>query len=173
MEYTNLSFNDFDSFFELMEETFPVEERRSFDNAKKIFTQYPFYHVLGTKNEKGKVISFLAYWEFDGCYFVDHLAVHHTLRGQGIGADLMHCFLKNTDKLVVLEVELPENETARRRIKFYERLGFHLNLHEYIQPSMQEGQPSIKMNIMSYKKMLTKKAFDDFCKEVYSKAYGK
>ena len=60
------------------------------------------------------------------------------MRGNGIGTMLFKYYLTNTEKLTILEVELPEDEISSRRIKYYERMGMKLNEYDYLQPPLQE-----------------------------------
>ena len=54
-------------------------------------------------------------------------------RNGGIGAEAMKQFLAFCGTPVVLEVEMPADEMSKRRIGFYERLGFKLDNHVYHQ----------------------------------------
>lgn len=168
--YEQLAIEDFDSMFELMTQAFPPSERRSREDAFHLMAHNPCYRVIGSKDESG-VSAFLAYWQFDECVFIDHLAVHERLRGKGIGSLLLQSFLKDVKSIVVLEVEPPEDETARKRIRFYERLGFHLNDFPYIQPSMQAGQPEIPLFIMSYPEPVSQSDFEAMRKRIFKNCY--
>ena len=81
-------------------------------------------------------------------------------------------WMKEEDTPMVLEVELPETEMAQRRIGFYQRLGFILNEFPYWQPSMQEGQPSIPLKIMSWPKALSQEQFTPWQQQIYQDVYG-
>ncbi|MDL2309213.1 GNAT family N-acetyltransferase [Bacteroidales bacterium OttesenSCG-928-B11] len=168
--YQKLETTDFDSFYDLMERSFPATERRSKDDAFLIFTSVPCYQKIGLKKD-GKVIALLAYWLFDECCFIDHLAVEESLRGQGIGKDLMTYFLQEVKATIVLEVEPPNDDITRKRIIFYENFGFHLNTFPYTQPSMQPGQPEIPMMIMSYPESLTQNQFETIRKRIFHNCY--
>lgn len=170
MNFHPLSLSDFDSFFTLMEEAFPPSERRSKEETFFLFTNNPCYHVIGKKDTQG-ISAFLAYWQFDECYFIDHLAVDKRLRGKGIGSELMDTFLQEISSIVVLEVEPPIDETGKKRVKFYEKLGFHLNDFPYIQPSMQKGQPEVPLFIMSYPHPLSEEQFNTLRKRIFRNCY--
>jgi len=51
---------------------------------------------------------------------------------------------------LVLEVEAFNTTTAKRRVRFYERLGFVRNDITYIEPPTEEGETPIPLTIMSY-----------------------
>ena len=52
---------------------------------------------------------------------------------------MMGELISSTEKPIILEVERPVSQDAVRRIDFYESLGFHLNVFDYIQPPIDEG----------------------------------
>ena len=73
---------------------------------------------------------------------------------------------------VILEAEPPElNETARRRVAFYERLGFNLNPHEYYQPPYKPVGRPVRLVIMSAPKALTDEEFFRARTVLYRDAY--
>ena len=65
-----------------------------------------------------------------------------------MGSSVLQEVLKKQEGMVCLEVELPENELAARRIRFYRRNGFYLNEFPYIQPPISKGRNSIPLRIM-------------------------
>ncbi len=141
---------DFDSIYELMETSFPPDERRNSDGQAALFDDEK-YRVYTVKDESGKqILGFLAVWEFENLLYIEHFAVSPTLRGNGIGSRMLAELADKTDKKICLEVELPENETAKRRIAFYERNGFKLNKYDYVQPAMEEGKNPVPLYIMTH-----------------------
>jgi hypothetical protein len=48
---------------------------------------------------------------------------------------ILEDFIKGNSNPTLLEVELPDSAINNKRIEFYERLRFKLNLHEYKVPS--------------------------------------
>lgn len=123
-------------------------------------------------NEQNEVIGFLAAWEFKEFRYVENVAVSPDIRGDGIGKRMMNHFMLQSDKPIILEVELPENELKSRRIGFYERLGFHLEKYAYVQPSLRVGQDALPLRIMSYPARLTSSEFEAMKKILYKEVYG-
>ena len=162
---------DFTQVFALMEKAFPKTEHRSQEGQHKLF-QNPAYSYRILQDEAGKFLGFLAVWNFHAFRFAEHFAVNENARGHGIGGQALQMWMKEEDTPVVLEVELPETEIARRRIGFYQRLGFVLNEFPYRQPSMQEGQPSIPLKIMSWPKALSQEVFAPWQQQIYHEVYG-
>lgn len=83
----------------------------------------------------------------------------------------MAAYIGESARPIVLEVEPPDTDMAQRRISFYERLGFHLNPFEYMQPPLQKGQPELSLKIMSYPQTLTDAEFALYKETLYSKVY--
>jgi hypothetical protein len=81
-------------------------------------------------------------------------------------------YLSHVVKPVFLEVEPPSTEIARRRINFYERIGFHLNKFDYLQPALQGGQKPLLLKNMTYPNPL-EEVFFDYCKKIiFENVYG-
>lgn len=164
----------FDEYFAILEQAFPPSERRSRKGHLKEFEAPEFNSICYCPDG---LVGFINYWDFDEFIYVEHFAVHSEHRGQGTGAALVARLRSRVaGKPMVLEAEPPQDSpTAARRIAFYERLGFVLNGHEYIQPPMSEGQPSVPLVIMSSPQALSEQEFikirDTMYCEVYNKEY--
>ena len=133
-------------------ESFPLIERRKFENVKILLEKddVPFKMIVAT--EDGVLQGFLSYWEFDGFRYIEHFAVDEHLRGNGIGSGLLEYFIKECDKTpILLEVEIPESsDDARRRVDFYMRHSFILwRLVKYMQPPYDGGNDSLEMRLMT------------------------
>ena len=154
-----LTEHDFDSVWEIMEDSFPRDERRSREEQRKILG-VSWYHLYGYRSH-GELMAFLAVWEFDTFTFVEHFAVKKSCRNGGLGAVL----------LTQLTVELPNGELEARRIAFYERNGFVMNPFEYMQPAMGEDRHAIPLRIMSYPKRLLADEFETVRDVLYCHVY--
>jgi ribosomal protein S18 acetylase RimI-like enzyme len=163
--------HDFSEIYAIMGASFPESEFRTFAGQKALL-DHPCYRLITEKDEQGHTVAFLAGWEFAQFCFVEHIAVDSAIRGGGLGKKLMNRFISQSGKPVVLEVEPPVDEWTRRRIGFYERLGFHLNSFEYVQPPLREGQADLPLQIMSYPDVLTEQAFAPFRQILYTEVYG-
>ncbi|SEI71791.1 GNAT family N-acetyltransferase [Paenibacillus polymyxa] len=163
--------HDFSEIYAIMESSFPASECRTFE-AQKALLKHPSYRIITEKNEQGNIVAFLAGWKFAHFRFVEHIAVDSRIRGGGLGQKLMGRFISQFNQPVVLEVEPPVDEWSRRRIGFYERLGFHLNHFEYVQPPLREGQTDLRLQIMSYPGALSEQEFTPFKEILYTEVYG-
>ena len=103
-----LTERDFDSVWEIMEESFPRDERRSREAQRKIL-DVSWYHLYGYRVH-GELMAFLAVLEFDTFLFVEHFAVRKSCRNGGLGAVLLTQLTAQSRKPVILEVELPTGE---------------------------------------------------------------
>ncbi|WP_211746884.1 GNAT family N-acetyltransferase [Paenibacillus sp. Marseille-Q4541] len=163
--------NVFEQMYGIMEEAFPLIEYRTYEGQKALLSNSS-YRLLTKENEQGDVIAFLAGWEFDDFCFVEHIAVKPSIRGGGLGKQLMTDFMQLVNKPVVLEVEPPEEEEMKqRRIGFYERLGFHVNSYSYVQPPLREGEPDLPLLMMSYPSALSEEQFQSCRETMYAEVY--
>lgn len=160
----------FNEIYEIMEGSFPESEIRTYAGQRALLSN-PNYRLITETDAEGKIIAFLASWEFSSFGFVEHFAVSSLLRGSGLGAKLLSQYIEQSQIPIRLEVELPEGEFAKRRIGFYERCGFHLNSYDYVQPPLREGQADLPLNIMSYPDPLAEAEFIHFRETVYTEVY--
>ncbi|MCM3039471.1 GNAT family N-acetyltransferase [Paenibacillus motobuensis] len=161
---------EFDKIFAILKAAFPESERRTYAGQKELLAD-PHYRLISETNSNNQLIAFLAAWEFPMFRFVEHIAVDLTTRGSGIGGKIMAAYIEESLKPILLEVEYPDTELAQRRIGFYERLGFHLNSFEHVQPPLQKGQPDLPLKIMSYPQILTEEEFALYQEILYTKVY--
>ncbi|MEG2708620.1 MAG: GNAT family N-acetyltransferase, partial [Vagococcus sp.] len=129
------------------------------------------YEIKINRNEQGELLSFIAIWQLETSHFIEHLAVSPLSRGGGVGGKIMKSMIETSQKPILLEVEHPETEIAKKRIQFYERLGFHLNTHDYVQPPIQEGESPLPLHIMSYPNPILAKDFSYFKEDIFSELY--
>lgn len=161
---------DFDEIYELMETSFPDIEHRTKEDQRDLFKDSA-YQVWIVRQDNGTLGGFLSTWDFGDFRFAEHFAVNPALRGHGLGKEMLADWLDSSCLPAVLEVELPENEIAKRRIGFYERLGFRLNTFPYLQPPMQKGKDNLPLYIMSYPAALTAEDFLPWKKILYTRVY--
>ncbi len=162
---------DFDKIFEIMDETFPDSEMRSYDGQKKLLDNSK-YNIYVKRNDEGSIVGFLAYWDLDSCLFFEHLVVSPHYRGRGLGSQIILDNIKNVSKPIFLEVELPTDEASQRRINFYKRFGFILNDFYYEQPDLRLNCEKMQLMIMSYPNSIDEAAFAPYKKEIYKNVYN-
>ncbi|MNP35914.1 putative acetyltransferase YjbC [compost metagenome] len=160
----------FDEIFTIMEASFPVSEIRTYSGQKALLDN-PHYRIYTEQDEGGRLIAFLAAWEFPELRFVEHIAVSPDVRSGGTGRRLMNSYLARSPKPVLLEVEPPQGELEQRRIGFYERLGFHLNPYDYVQPPLRSGQQELPLHIMTYPRPVSAEEFRLYRNILYTQVY--
>lgn len=157
--------NYFKEAWDLYESSFPVEERRQFDSQVKLFKNEKYNFEVLIK--EGEFIGFLMWWEFDNLRFIEYFATVQHIRNQGLGKCIIEKFIKRSQKPIILEVELPESAIQRRRIHFYERLGFQFNTHYYEVPAMHEGFSTLELRIMSFPNSISEKDVRNFTEQYH------
>ena len=166
MRLKNSSDAGFLKAWKLYEAAFPFEERRLLEHQSYIL-QNDKYHFDIVMDEN-QFMGFIFWWDFDTYRFVDHFATAIAQRNKGVGKLLLKEFIDSNDKPVILEVELPVSDINKRRINFYERLGFKLNDHYYEMPPLREDQSPVHLLLMSYPNCISKKEVELFVKKYHS-----
>ena len=157
---------------EIYMEAFPPEERRPWDSILAMLDSVGSPFSLTVAMSGCKVVGFITSWQFDRFVYIEHFAVDSAMRGKKIGARVLREFVRECRKPVVLEVEpIESGETARRRIGFYGRCGFHA-FHDftYIQPPYAPGLPSVPLTLMSNSREVN---LDEVTAALHSRVYGK
>ncbi len=156
--------------WELLELSFPSNERWDYDGFLGEYANAEFNSMVYCPDELGGVLNF---WDFGSFIYVEHFAVAPKLRGQGTGAALMEELRRRVgDRPLALEAEPPEDSPiAARRIGFYKRIGFLQNPYEYIQPAMGENEQPLPLVIMSSPKLFTEAEFVEVRERMYERVY--
>lgn len=99
----------------------------------------------------GRIVGMVTTWRFPDFVYVEHFVVDATLRGRNIGSSAIHILQRQCAPLpILLEVE-PEHLSpqALSRIKFYQRLGFHIIDRSYVQPPYDSYLPPVHLWLMA------------------------
>lgn len=165
MELIKATAQDLPFIYAQMEENFIREEIRDYPDALKVFRHknYSVYHVA----EAGNNVGFMCVWNLSGFNFLEHFVVYRQFRGKGYGGRAFDELIRRCPFLV-LECELPKDETQQRRVAFYQRHGMTLNGNMYFQPPYRENGAGCRLNLMSSKPLVD---FDETVKEIYREVY--
>lgn len=169
--FEQLTAQDFDSVFALMQLSFPDDEFRTREGQRALLDN-PVYRLYGLRAEDGRLAALCAAWQLEQVLFIEHLAVDPTLRSGGLGGRLLDELVASSEKPVFLEVEPPQDTWSRRRIGFYERHGFFLNEYPYLQLPLREGQSPKPLLVMTSGAPLSEKTFALMRDEVYARVYN-
>ena len=154
----------------LYEEAFPLEERRLIISQITIMN-HPNYHFELILQDDC-FLGILLWWGFDDLRYIEHFATLPAHREKGYGKEILESFIQRDSRLIVLEVELPDEEIEQRRIQFYERIGFHLTDHYYQQPVYHEGDQPLQLLMMSYPICISAEELAHFIKDYHPIIYG-
>lgn len=134
----------------LYESAFPPDERRRSEEFLRLVEEEPLFQLDIFVNERDEFVGFFTKWVWDDFRYGEHFAVSPEFRGGGYGREILEEEFRDDNRPLLLEVELPENEMARRRIGFYQRNGFRLwEEIPYVQPSYSPGLASLEMKLMT------------------------
>ena len=102
----------------------------------------------------------------------EHFAIDPAQRNGGYGKSVLNHLCQLLKHPIVLEVEIPEEEMAKRRINFYQRQGFSLWEKPYQQPPYKTGDNYLPMLIMAYGDIECGKDFDSVKEHIYREVYN-
>ena len=162
MEFLKINKSDtlrWNKVWKLYEDSFPIAERRREEDQLRAFADDRFFPLSAWSG--GELVGLLFYWEWDSYRYLEHLAVNPKLRGQGFGSQLLR-HLRNSDHMVILEIDPLVNELSVRRLQFYEKVGFSLTPYRFEHlPYRLDVQP-IELLILSYPRMITREQHRNF-----------
>ena len=150
---------DFEPLFRLYQSGFPLHEQRTREKEEAILA-HPACRTLALR-ERGAFAGLLALWEGEDFTYVEHFAIQPELRGSGLGGRVMEK-LMGQGKPVVLEIDPPVDETARRREGFYRRAGFYPNPWPHIHPPYRPGYTGHQLVVMTGPEPLSRARWEDF-----------
>ncbi|MFR9545592.1 MAG: GNAT family N-acetyltransferase [Rikenellaceae bacterium] len=153
--------------WELYLAAFPENERRSLDYHTETMSKREFHCDVVLDSDTP--IGILFWWDLCDFTFVEHLATIPTVRGKGYGNQILKELISQSKNPILLEVEHPEDEISRRRIGFYERMGFVLNDHPYRHPSYQQIEGKfVDLMIMTYPNPISNSELQCFISNEFS-----
>ncbi|MDE6400976.1 MAG: GNAT family N-acetyltransferase [Muribaculaceae bacterium] len=154
MVFENLRMEDYPSFLQLYNEAFPPEERREYKDethlANFIKMKGGKFHAFSVK-DGDLFLGFLSYWTFEGYTYVEHFAIIPQQRGKNLGSEMLHHLFKEVSPDVLLEVEKPDDDISRKRIRFYQKNGFKIREEfDYVQPPYSPDKKPVPMLLMTH-----------------------
>ena len=161
-----LSKNDtyFEETWEIYEQSFPIFEQRLLDDQVNAMLRNEFSFTAIVEDEQ--VIAMIGYWTWDRYQYVEHLAVHRSMRGRQIGTRILNDLAKQ-GKTIILEIDPPVDKLSVRRLHFYESVGFKLNDYIHIHPPYRKAYHGHELKVLSYEKHINKDIFQNFKKYLF------
>ena len=135
-------------FLETYTQSFPINEQRPEESIIQLLSEEKRFRVMAIVDETYSFLGLLTCWTFVNFIYIEHFALSPTLRSHGYGSIALGTFIKQNNLPIVLEVELPTDEQAKRRIQFYQRRGLSLYDYNYIQPPYTPNRLSVPMRLM-------------------------
>ncbi len=112
-------------------------------------------------------------WVFDGYLYVEHLAVDGALRSQGYGKRLL-AQIQTRAPITILEIDPLTTDIARRRLRFYESMGFVANPWPHVHPAYHADTAGHPLIVLSYPAAIGEAQYrrfnDDLCGTVMKEA---
>lgn len=136
-------------FENILQTNFPVCEYRPLNELKTVIEERKEFKANLIVHDNIP-IGILSFWDFDKFYYIEHFAIESKKRKGGLGGKTIAEFCKKSEKPIVLEVEIPEDEISSRRIEFYQRHKFMLWEKEYLQPPYRKGDNYFPLQLMVY-----------------------
>lgn len=156
---------------DLLTTAFPPEEYRELKELRK-YTDYTdnFYnHIIFDDDTP---VGFITYWDFDSFYYVEHFAIDPSRRNGGYGKKALDYLCEKLERPIVLEVEMPLYDMAKRRINFYQRQGFILWEEAYKQPPYKAGDDFLPMHLMVHGDLENERDFEMVKNRIYKEVYN-
>lgn len=154
----------------LYTEAFPESERRSAAEWRAQLQRGAPFHAEAI-TEHGQFCGFVSHWQLGGLTYVEHFATLPSLRGQGTGSRALRLLMQRHTPLI-LEVEPPTDDMARRRIAFYRRHGLRLLSRPYLQPPYRTGGTPLPLCLMTSAPQLTAGQLDAAIGAIHRHVYG-
>ena len=152
-------------------DSFPSNERREWKELQNLM-DHPNFNIHQVFDDQ-KSIGLITIWNLLSFTFIEHFAIKESFQGKGVGSQVIKQIIEGKPTKVILEVEEPTDEPSRRRITFYERLGFSVCESIYFQPPYSMGKDKVKMLLMSYPDKITALEFIEIKTLIYMEVYGK
>lgn len=124
---------------------FPHEERRDTPALLSMLGETGMHFAAITSRG---LAGLAIYWKFDRFLYLEHLAIMPERRREGIGQKTLEV-LQKEGLPILLEVEIPYDETSARRTAFYKQAGFSPLSIPYFQPPYREGETVMAMQLFS------------------------
>lgn len=127
--------------------SFPEDERRDSQHFKALFTngRARIHTILDDRKSIGYQIS----WPLTGFLFIEHLEVFPQYRGLGYGKQIISELIKNEPKIVLESEPRNVDETAEKRIQFYEKNNFTVLEENYTQPAYSHEKKTVSLWLLA------------------------
>lgn len=150
----------FGELWELYQDSFPRKERRPFPWQKEAMRREEAFHCLRLE-DGGGLAGLMFYWQLPFCRYLEHFAIAVNRRGQGLGRRALE-LLHRGGGPVILEIEPVVDEGTRRRLSFYQSVGYERLPWPHAQLPFRRGEGDVPMELLSYPTAMTKEQTEAF-----------
>ncbi|MDR2968879.1 MAG: GNAT family N-acetyltransferase [Tannerellaceae bacterium] len=154
----------YDDFYSVYSVSFPPFEQRNRKQQEYAFS-FDSYH-LDCLVEGGRFLAFIAYWDFDEYIYIEHLAVAPACRNENTGSRALRKMIDEKQKMILLEIDPFTTDIARKRFRFYERLGFVMNNYAHRHPPYDKNFPPHELILLSSGRPVNEVLFQTFRKDL-------
>ena len=150
----------FAEFLKIYSASFPLNERRISNQQSDVFKKQEYQVDLYLLDNH--VVGFIAFWATKDFIYIEHLAIAPEVRSKGLGSVILKPFIETKPIPVILEIEPTIDDQTRRRLKFYESLGFIRNDHLHFQPPYHPEDQPLKLEILTYPHLINADLYFQF-----------
>lgn len=154
----------YNEFYNIYSVSFPIFEQRNKEQQAYAFT-FDNYH-LDCLIENDRFLAFIAYWNFEEYIYIEHFAVNPDFRGENIGSRSLENLIDLQQKMILLEIDPLTTDIARKRYRFYERLGFVANDYNHHHPPYNKEFPAHELIVLSLNQTIDEKLYQTFYKDL-------
>lgn len=150
--------------------SFPENERRSPSSQRAALRDARYR--LDAWLDEDRFIGFMGWWDFDEFRYIEHVAVAPEARSGGYGGLILTQWRDASEKPVLLEIEEVVDDLTRRRLGFYQRLGFKEVPGVHIQPAYQGDGPAPAMQVLSWPVPITESQRREFVALLHAEVWA-
>lgn len=151
--------NEKEAVNQLYDKSFPLYEQRSYQGRESILGLNDYHLYYFTDNSE--FVGFIGCWKIKDYFYIEHLAISDSLRGQGYGQKVLKQFCLDVGQ-VILEIDPVIDEVSRKRLSFYQHCGFQQNEYAHAHPSYYPENKPHELEVLSYPQAIDKETYQHF-----------
>ncbi len=149
------------------QQTFPIDEQRSKHdflalNQKENCVLLAIYFG-------DNLIGYFVIWQLSSFWFLEYFEIFLEHRAKQYGNQAMKLLLENYPNMV-LEIEPDVTPIQKKRLLFYQKLGFSVLSKDYLQPSYSNEKKELPLYLLVH---LHQQETKSIISEIHLKVYGK
>lgn len=157
----------FESVWRTYECSFPEFEKRIKNDQIRVLEdgRYKVYAIT----DEGCYVGFITIWDFDKYCFIEHFAIDPEDRGKSYGKEIIKKIQQlYIGKVIILEIDPPIDDISKRRLSFYEGLGFIISDTHHLNLPYRKGGEGHRLYVMTYPNPITQSEYEIFNNFLYT-----